>query len=141
MNAISCIIKTQLQNIQNNIKGFTLLEVAIAVLILTIGLLGISGLMISVIKTNKTSAEMSKATTLAQSKMEEIRRLGYLGAGQSGSIATEAYGTIPDYPAFQRITSVSAVAGTPNIKSVAVTVSWQYQGTHFVELKSILSRQ
>lgn len=123
-----------------NVKGFTMLEVAMAILILTIGLLGVSGLIVSVINTNKTSVEMSKATTLAQSQMEDIRRQGYLVVGESGTSVTEDYGTISGFPSFQRVTSVSAASETPGVKIVTVTVLWKYRGNHFVELKSILAR-
>ena len=53
--------------------GFTLIEVLIAIVILSVGLLGMASLTVGIIKGNKFSNDLSTATTLAQDKMEDIR--------------------------------------------------------------------
>ena len=60
-------------------SGFTLIEIVVALLVLTIGLLGMAGLSIEVMKGNKSSNQISTATALAQDKMEELRGIGYEG--------------------------------------------------------------
>ncbi len=61
----------------NNNSGFTLMEVLVAMLILSVGLLGMAALITGIINSNKLSNRISTATVLAQDKMEEIRRVGY----------------------------------------------------------------
>ncbi|MEE9194166.1 MAG: prepilin-type N-terminal cleavage/methylation domain-containing protein [Thermodesulfobacteriota bacterium] len=53
-------------------KGFTLLEVLIALAILSVGLLGMASLTASVIRTNSFSDDFTAATALAQDKLEAI---------------------------------------------------------------------
>lgn len=85
-------------------RGFTLLEVLIAVLIFSFGLLGVAGLMVLSVRTNHSAYLRTQASFLAQSMAERIRtNLGWTtdysgtydastaGAGTcSGSICTPA---------------------------------------------------
>ena len=59
--------------ILKNDPGFTLIEVLIAIVILSIGLLGMASLSVNIIKGNRLSNDLTAATTLAQQKMEDIR--------------------------------------------------------------------
>jgi len=53
-------------------KGFTLLEVIIAMAILSVGLLAIGYMQITAIDTNSTANRITEGTTLAQDKLEEL---------------------------------------------------------------------
>ena len=53
--------------------GFSLIEVLIAVTILSIGLLGISGLVVSTFKSNDDAAMRSRATILANAILDNMR--------------------------------------------------------------------
>jgi len=57
--------------------GFTLLEVMIGLVILSVGLLGLASQTLSVIKANTLSDQVTKATIIAEDKLEELKRLGY----------------------------------------------------------------
>jgi Tfp pilus assembly protein PilV len=61
----------------NNIKGFLLLELIIAIGILGIGFLSLSNLSISLMKANKYSQNRTAAIQLAQEKMESIKTLSF----------------------------------------------------------------
>ena len=65
-------------------NGFTLLEVLLAVLTFSIGILGIAPLFISAPRYNQSSQAMTEATTLVQSKFEELKAFQYeaIAAGQ-----------------------------------------------------------
>jgi prepilin-type N-terminal cleavage/methylation domain-containing protein len=120
-------------------NGFTLVEVLIAMVILSIGLLGMAGLLIGTIHTNKISRDMSIATVLAKTKIEELRRFSYIGLATQLTPKTEDYGTISEYPRFKRVTTLSSVSGAPKLYGARVAVFWGWQGTHFVEQKTILA--
>jgi type IV pilus assembly protein PilV len=57
--------------------GFTLIEVMIALVILAAGLLALMGMQIVSIKSNAFSSEMTYASMLAQSRLEQIRNMSY----------------------------------------------------------------
>ena len=54
--------------------GFTLLEVLVAVLVLSFGLLGIAGLLLSTMQNNTIAAQRTTATFLAQDITDRIRQ-------------------------------------------------------------------
>ncbi len=124
-------------SINNNELGFTLLEVLVAIVILSIGLLGMASLTIGIIQGNKLSNDLTTATTLAQDKMEEKRLEGYSG------VTAETKGSCPspydDYEIEVVVTDDSPATG---MKTVVVTSYWQDQDgdEHSVELKTILSQ-
>ena len=101
-------------------KGFTLIEIMVAVTLLSIGLLGMAGLTVGIMRGNSLSSQVTTATALAQAQMEDIKRVGYSGAAWS----TEDYNSIAGYPLYRRVTEVDV--DTPNVgmKTVTITVSW-----------------
>lgn len=56
----------------SSLTGFTLLEVMVAMVILSIGLLGMASLTASIIRNNVFSDDFTTATALAQDKLEAI---------------------------------------------------------------------
>ncbi len=54
-------------------RGFTLLEVMIALLIFSLGLLGMAGLMVLSVRTNQSAFLRTQASFLAQSMMDRMR--------------------------------------------------------------------
>lgn len=117
-------------------KGFTLVEVLVAVFILAVGLLSLAVLAGTVIKSNSTSNKVTIATTLAQDKMEEIRRLGY--SGVAAGTTTQDYNSITNYSAYKRVTAITNDSPASGMKTVTVTVYWGTDA-HSVVLKTILA--
>lgn len=129
-----------MKKIIHNSSGFTILEVLIAVVILTVGLIGTAGLLMGVIRTNHLSNEMARATALAQSSMERLRQVGYIGALEAGQSVTETITQDSEIPeGFSRTTEVFST-GTTGAKGVRVTVTFPSFGLHTVELKTIIAR-
>ena len=61
----------------NNSRGFSLLEVLLGVTVFMIGMVGVTALNISSLKSGAFSGNMSEATNLAASKIEELMILDY----------------------------------------------------------------
>ncbi len=113
-------------------SGFTLIEVMIAMMILTVGLLGVAGVVTAVINGNKLSEGITMATTLAQDKLEEMKDTNYDSLGSNSdtqqSIYTRTWTTTADSPA----------AG---MKTIQVTVQFFLRGTsHNVTLTTIVAK-
>lgn len=120
-------------------KGFTLIEIMVAIVILSIGLLGMASLTVSIIKGNKLSNNLSVATTLGQDKMEDIRRLGYSGTPTTTTTVTENYNTITDYGEYKRVTETTIDSPATGMKTITVTTYWD-SDAHSVEVKTILAQ-
>ncbi|MDP2840356.1 MAG: prepilin-type N-terminal cleavage/methylation domain-containing protein [Syntrophales bacterium] len=113
-------------------RGFTLIEILIAVFILVTALLGVISTTVIVIKSNSLSKTMTTATTLAKDKMEQLKYTGY------DSLA----GTDTADSIYSRTWTVTA-DGSPaaGMKTIVVTVQWSWQGaTRNVALTTIVAR-
>ena len=64
-----------------NTNGFTLLEVLIALLIFSLGLLGMAGLLVVSVQTNHSAFLRSQATFLSQSIADRMRANVSAGLG------------------------------------------------------------
>ena len=129
-------MKTQFraETMNTNKKGFTLIEVLIAIVILSIGLLGMASLTVGIIKGNKFSNNLTTATTLGQDKMEDMRRTGY------SSVASETKAVLPSPDdEYKREVSVTNDSPASGMRTVVVKVYWggPSKEEHHVELKTI----
>ena len=122
---------------KHNDNGFTLLEVLVAIIILTAGLLGMAALTGGIIHGNKFSNDLTTATTLAQDKMEDIKRLGYSGVTSE----TKAVLSSP-YDEYKREVTVTDDSPASGMKTVSVKVYWggASKENRNVELKTILAQ-
>src|SRR4030043_2422195 len=108
-----------------NKKGFSLIEVLIGLVILSIGLLAIGGMQIISIKGGFFSNNVTKATVLAQNKLEELKRLDYSDANLSSGEHNE--GAISG-SMFSRKYDVKDT--TTTIKTITVAVQWTEKVDH-----------
>ncbi len=109
--------------IKNNHNGFTLVDMLIALILLTIGLLGMAKLTVAIIFGNQVCNMVTKATIVAESKMEDIRRLGYKKIAATENI--DDFDEIQNYPEFQRKTKIDADTPVEGLKTITVTVNWK----------------
>jgi len=124
--------------------GFTLIEVFIAIVILTVGLLGTAALTTGVVRGNLSGKNLTTATAIAQSCFEENRRVGYSSAGSvpaggSNSCVTgNATVTLGGVVYTRNLAIDTSVA---NVKTLTVTVTWSEGavGTKSITLKTILA--
>lgn len=106
-------------------NGFTLVDMLVALLLLTIGLLGMAKLTIAIMDGNQASNNVTQAAIVAETKMETIRRQGYKGIADEDTTTVEDFNSIPNYPDFQRITYIDADAPVEGIKTVTIAVNWK----------------
>jgi type IV pilus assembly protein PilV len=132
-------------------KGFTLVEILIAMVILGIAFMGLANMQVSCINSNSNSSQLTKAIILAQDKMEEIKSLNPdhpdladTNPGNNGNlrqsiepqdsdhreshieIKGESPQSVPDlnYGSYTRIWNVADNTPFPGRKTVVVIVTW-----------------
>lgn len=113
---------------KNNNKGFTLIEVMIATLILTIGLLGLLSLATVALQTNFLNVLRDEAVVIAEEQMNTLKTGNWaITAGWSYATTTRNFrGFTMSYTVCSRITAISA---DTNTRSVDVAVGWDYKGS------------
>ncbi|MEW5734151.1 MAG: prepilin-type N-terminal cleavage/methylation domain-containing protein [Thermodesulfobacteriota bacterium] len=111
-------------NRQHQDNGFTLIEVLLAMTILTVGLLGMMALTVSIMQQNGYSKAVTTATTLAQDALERAVFTGYDNLPAADQITAETYGSIAGFPDYRRTVAVDVDAPEPGMKEVLVTVAW-----------------
>ncbi len=93
-------------------KGFTLIEVMIALVLFAVGLLAFAGLEVLALRNNSYSKDYGKANTYAQQKVEQMKGTSWASVF-TGSDTLE-----------EKFTRAWTVTTTGYIKTLAVTVSW-----------------
>ncbi len=95
----------------------------IAIVVFSVGLLGIAQTLVVVINTNLSARQLTAATTLAQSGMEDVHRIGYVDADTAAG--TDDYGSLVNFEAYKRITTIAADTPGTGMKTATITVSWK----------------
>jgi len=86
-------------------EGHSLLEVLIALTILSVGLLGLALFQVTAIKGNASANDTMIATAYAQEQLEVLRGTPFANVATSGGIS----GGLPDYPNLTAITNPAQV--------------------------------
>ena len=109
-----------------NRSGFTLVEVVIAMMIGTIGLLALSGMLAKVMENNRRATDLSIATALARQKIEQIKITEYNYVTNESEYYLNASGEVVpsgvDAGKYTRVTEVQNDVPASNTKTVDVTV-------------------
>ena len=109
--------------------GFTLVELMMAIVMLSFGLLGMAGLMVSSTQVQQLSTTRSQMTLVAESKLEELRSYGQTAAADplrvrlniGGSVAAPVAGYADSAQApggrwyYRRWQIVDDIAGTRRV--------------------------
>src|SRR5512137_2217327 len=133
-------------------QGFTLIEVLIAIVILTVGLLAVGTMQISAIRGNFMSGNTSIALSLAGEKMEELLNKDFNDAeltdSNSGNNSTlssitsvdnqqniSEEGVVGASAFYRRIWNIADLS-SPTRKNIMVIVTWD-NNKHHVSIASI----
>jgi prepilin-type N-terminal cleavage/methylation domain-containing protein len=104
-------------------KGFTLLEVIIAISILTFGLLAVASMQLTAIRGNYNASNITEATTVAQDRLELFLSQPY-DTLDEGALPQVIQG---EYTIDGTVTRLDATNAN-NGQIVTVTVAWQDKG-------------
>jgi len=116
----------------------TLLEVLVAMGLVFMALLALAGLTTTAMKGVSFGKHLTIATTLAQERLEEIKREGYRRNLAGVLEILEAYKTIPEYPLYQRTTNIQPNIPIAGLQIVLVKVTWA-NDQHEVTLSTMLA--
>lgn len=137
----------QKQDILRNEKGFTLIEVMIAMAVFAIGMLAVGSMQIAATKGNTSSGKMTSAVTIAQNQMEQLISLAYddpsnlndtdgdgtAGLNSNTSGTADHAATSGQYNVYWNVAADNPIRNT---KTIEVIVTWQ-GGQRQVALTSI----
>jgi prepilin-type N-terminal cleavage/methylation domain-containing protein len=118
-------------------RGFTLLELLIAIVILAFALLGLAGLHVVSVQGNSRATQITEATTLAQNQLEQLMATPFATLVGLGATNSNVVGATGVTYTIQRnvIPDASGSRATVN-----VTVTWFEDTTHSVNVNSVISQ-
>ena len=133
-------------------QGFTLIEVLIAIVILTVGLLAVGTMQISAIRGNFMSGNTSTALSLASEKMEDLLNKDFNNAeltdsntGNNSTLSSitsvdnqqniSEEGVVGASAFYRRIWNIADLS-SPTRKNIMVIVTWD-NNKHHVSIASI----
>ena len=116
-------------------SGFSLIEILIAIVILSISLLALAALMVTTTQSNSFGAHMSEATTFAQDMLERLRVSPWANVVSGEDQVTGSTGINYD-----RNWMVSPNPPSPGdgLRTVTITVRWNDKVGHSISLLSAI---
>lgn len=112
---------------RNNQKGYTIIEILIAVAIFSIGILAIASLQLSTARNIKTGNVVTQATMLARDKIETLKRVTDVTTLSNGA-ETDIDAQSNPGGIFDRSWTISNPLGGSNTRQITVTISWIHKG-------------
>jgi type IV pilus assembly protein PilV len=117
-------------------EGFTLIEIMIALVIMSIGLTALAAVQISAIRGNAFSKRMTTAVSIADEKIEQIKSIPYANIISESSIQITQSNMN-----FTRQVTVTNNSPLPNSRKVEVVVTWsEGSKSHSVPITTIVSQ-
>ena len=129
-------VSTRIIRMAQSKKGFSLLELLIALVILSVGLLGAAEMQVASISGNAFSSNVTVATGLAQNKIEELKKLPNSDATLSAGDHDE--GLLPGTAIFSRSSNVNDLSA--ELKRVTVSVRWTDKAQHTITLSTMKAK-
>jgi type IV pilus assembly protein PilV len=118
----------------NRSKGFTIIEILIALVILSVSLLALAGMMGTTTQRSAYGGHLTEAVTFAQDKLEEFRAIPWVSVPVGDATDQKAGAT---QIAFTRNWGVVM---NGNLKTITIRVDWTDRSPHSITLVSVLSQ-
>ncbi len=112
-------------------KGFTLIEMFIALVILALAMLALAGLMVATTKNNSFGGHITEAATFAQDKLEEFQTAPWDTIG-AAPLNDQKFG-FDRTTAFRRDWTV-VTSADGNLKTITLNVRWTDRTDHSIRL-------
>ena len=131
-------MRSNFQNKRTGHRGFSLIELLISLVILSISFLGIAGLMVQATNNNSFSYYLTEAATFAQDQLENFKTTPWANVVTGNDVRLGSNG-VARYT--RRWTVVPNVA-PPNdtVKEITITISWNDKRNHSVDFRSVIYR-
>lgn len=113
-------------------SGFSLLEVLIALVILSISLLALAGLMITTTGNNSLGGHLTEAATFAQDRLEQLRLIPWQNITSGGDQIAGSSG-------INYIRNWTVVTNG-NARTVTMRINWSDRNNHSISLASVISQ-
>lgn len=112
--------------------GMSLVEIMVAMVVLSFGLLGVAALQVRAITEGSSGQHLSSASAIARNRIEELNRILWTDAvladdGGAWSAATNITALDQTYARSERITWDDLDVDAVQIKSIEVRVNWSDQ--------------
>ena len=111
-----------------------LLEVLVALIILSFSLLALAGLMVTTTKNNAFGNYVTEAATFAQDKLEELRAVKWKNLVDGNNTDEQGGSTGINYARNWNVTT------SGSIKTITINVDWNDRTAHSIKLESVLSQ-
>jgi len=127
-------MKPNHKNFKNE-AGFTIVEILIAIVILTVGLLAMANMHVLAMFVNSSARNVTESTALAQSRMEQLVRLPFDNAelAPTGDFVDEA-ATVGIYAVSKRIRDLGN-----DVRRIDIRVRWREIMSRQTELSFVRS--
>lgn len=123
-------------------RGATLVELMIALVMLSIGILAVGQLFPAGSRSQLQARLTTAGNYYAQEKLEQLAGLAWtdagLTAGRHPASGTEALGSSGQWKRYYEVSAMTAPID--NLKKVTVTVQWVFQGTRTVTSTTYVRR-
>lgn len=114
--------------------GFSLVEVLIALIILSVSLLGLATLMATTIKYNSFGGHMTEAANFAQDRLEQLKTTPWKTLASGVDQITGSTGIV-----YSRNWDV--ISNTDDtLRTVTITINWTDRSNHSIRFSYVLSR-
>ena len=119
-------------------KGFTMIEILIAMIILSIAFLGLAGLMIQTTKNNSFGGRITEAATVAQDKLEELRATSWVAiTGGSDRISVNGMNFNRNWTIVPN--AIVAPYTEPTLNTITIVINWNDQTNHTMRVISAIA--
>jgi prepilin-type N-terminal cleavage/methylation domain-containing protein len=105
-------------------KGFTLVEVLVAMVIFAIVSLAVTMMMVTSTKLASENGMASEAVALAQETLEDLRAVPFANMTGGSTVVMSSKGVVPLNVSW----TVAGNSPGPNMNTIVVTVNWNQQG-------------